>query len=87
MLSGYGPAIRTFTKLLKGLFSTLRKQEFSSIAFVDDMFLQGDTYIECQQNVFETVNLLRSYGFTIHPEKSIFEPTLGLTFLGFAINL
>ena len=41
---------------------------------------------ECQQNVHDTVALLLSLGFTIHPDKSVLKPTQAIIFLGFVIN-
>ena len=38
------------------------------------------------RNVIDTVNLIDSLGFTIHPEKSTFIPSQVLIFLGFVIN-
>ena len=37
-------------------------------------------------NVTDTVNLLRSLGYNIHPDKSFFVPTQKITFLGFIID-
>ena len=46
----------------------------------------GLTYDECRRNVIDTVNLLDSLGFTIHPDKSKLIPSQVLIFLGFVIN-
>ena len=48
--------------------------------------LQGSTFDSCRDNVDDTVNLLRSLGFTIHAEKSVLVPQQKLTFLGFEFN-
>lgn len=39
--------------------------------------------IYLQIYIFETLKLLQSLGFTIHPDKSIFKPTHKITFLGY----
>ena len=44
------------------------------------------TYQECQQNIANTINLLDSLGFIIHPDKSKFIPSKEVTFLRFIIN-
>ena len=77
---------RQFTKLMKPVFSTLRKEGHISASYIDDTYLQGDTKEECQINVYETVNLFHSLSLVSHPGKSVFEPTQILIFLGFEIN-
>ena len=77
---------RQFTKLMKPVFATLRKEGHISASYIDDTYLQGDTKEECQINVYETVNLFHSLGLVSHPEKSVFEPTQILIILGFEIN-
>ena len=44
------------------------------------------TYQECQQNIADTINLLDSLGFIIHPDKSKFIPSKEVTCLGYVIN-
>ena len=83
---GYGPAMRIFTKISKIPFSILREKGFLSVVYVDDSYLQGDDYEDCFSNVLNTIEILRSLGFTIHPEKSKFIPTQCITFLGFILN-
>ena len=86
MPNGYSDAMRVFTKVLKPAFSYLREIGYLSVVYVDDSYLQGETFEECLQNITETVRLLQSLGFTIHPEKSVLKPTQKLTFLGFVLN-
>ena len=86
MSNGYGLAMRIFTKISKIPFSILREKGFLSVAHVDDSYLRGDDYEDCFSNVLNTIEILRSLGFTIHPEKSKFIPTKGVTFLGFILN-
>ena len=86
MSNGYSDAIRVFTKVLMPAFSHLREIGYLSVVDVDDSHLQGETFEECLQNITETVKLLQSLGFTIHPEKSVLKPIQKLKFLGFALN-
>ena len=79
-------APRSFTKILKPVHSSLRSKGHVTVGYIDDSYLQGDTYEECNQNVQDTVNLFGKLGFLPHPEKSVFEPTQKITFLGFVIN-
>ena len=84
--NGYGPAMRIFTKIMKVPFSILRVQGHTSVVYVDSSYLQGDSYKSCFNNVNDTKIMLRSLGFTIHPEKSVLKPTQNLIYIGFIIN-
>jgi hypothetical protein len=84
--NGLSSGPRYFTKLLKPLFAKLRAEGHMSVGFIDDVFLQGDSYEECKNNVEETKKLFEKMGFLIHPEKSEFKPKKNLTFLGFDWN-
>ena len=86
MPNGLSEAPRKFTKLMKVVFSTLRKLGHTVIAYIDDSLLLGDTYDDCATNIKDTVLLLDSLGFTIHPDKSILTPTQSIVFLGFLID-
>ena len=71
---------------MKPVYSTLRLKGHLSVGYIDDSYLQGNTFVACQENVTETVNNFQDLGFTIHPEKSILVPTRKLTFLGFILD-
>ena len=86
MPQGYGPAMRVFTKISKVPFSELRGLGHDSVVYVDDSYLQGNTYESCLKNVIDTINLLRELGFIIHPDKSVLIPVQEITFLGFVIS-
>ena len=67
----YGPAIRIFTNISKVPFGHLRSQGHNSVVYVDDSYLQGDTYQACLANILDTIKLLTELGFVIHPDKSV----------------
>ena len=67
-------------------FPILREKGFLSVVYVDDSYLQGDDYEDCFSNVLNTIEIIRSLGFTIHPEQSKFIPTHCITVLGFYLN-
>ena len=46
----------------------------------------GSVWNECAKNVVDTVKLLDSLGFVVHPEKPVFIPTQKLVFLGFVLD-
>ena len=83
---GLACAPRIFTKILKPVFSHLREQGHVSSGYIDDTFLEGDTYDICKQNVTATLELLDELGFSVQREKSVTEPTQIMEHLGFILN-
>lgn len=84
--NGLACAPRLFTKLLKPVYCTLRSRGFLSVAYIDDSYLQGNSYDDCLNNVKATVDLFTKLGFIVHPDKSVMTPTQELKFLGFILN-
>ena len=66
---------RKFTKLLKPIFSTLRKGGHVSVGYIDDSWLMGQTFASCTNNVIDTLISFDEAGFVIHPEKSDILPS------------
>lgn len=86
MPNGLALAPRKFTKLLKPVFATLREKGHLSTVFLDDSLLLAETRLACMQNVIDTVQLLRSVGFIVHPGKSVLEPSHCVQYLGVIID-
>ena len=86
MPNGYGPVMTIFTKIIEVPFSVLGMQGHTSVVYVDDSYLQGESYESCLKNGNDKIIMLQSLGFTIHPEKSVLTPTQNLIYLGFIIN-
>ena len=86
MPNGLALAPHKFTELMKPVFVTLRERGQFFTAFLDDSFLLAETRKACACNVFDTVQLLRSLGFIIHPDKSVLEPTRRIQYLGVIID-
>ena len=86
MPNGYKDAMRIFTKIMKPVFAKLREMGYTSVIYVDDSLLYGDTFEECLDNVLVTLKCLQDLGFVIHSKKSVLYPTQILEFLGFIIN-
>ena len=84
--NGLSTASRIFTKVMKPMFSTLRKIGHTNVAYIDDSLLQNDTFEGCKQNIKDTMELADSVGLTIHPEKSIIIPTQSIEFVGFILD-
>ena len=84
--NGLSSAPRIFTKLMKPAYALLHSQGYLSLGYIDDSYLQGDTYEECSQNITATGTLFGKLGFYLHPIKSVVNPTQTLVFLGFLLN-
>jgi hypothetical protein len=67
---------------LKPIYATLRERGHISSGYIDDSYLQGDTYLECRDNGLQTAELFTALGLWIHEEKSVFIPTQRLLHLG-----
>ena len=86
MPNGYAQAPLLFTKLLKQPFGFLWKHGYASVIYIDDPYLQGDTYAHCLENIHATRNLLVSLGFSINQGKSVLQPAQRIVFLGFVLD-
>lgn len=54
--------------------------------YIDDTYLQSETEESCCNNVEATATLLTKVGFVINPEKSLWQPTQCIEFLGFVLH-
>lgn len=84
--NGLSTCPRKFTKLLKPPLAWLRINGHIIIAYIDDLYLQGNSLDECVNTIVQTLKLFEALGFVLHPDKSVFIPSQSLTFLGFIIN-
>jgi hypothetical protein len=84
--NGLACAPRFFTRITKVLFSELRKMGHVSTSYIDDCLLLAKNYRDCKANVEATVEMSVNAGFMVHPEKSIFEPTQKIMYLGFWLD-
>ena len=53
----------------------LRKFEDLSVVYVDDTYLQDESFLKCMHNLENTLAVIQTLGFTIHPDKSQLIPT------------
>ena len=86
MPNGLSSAPRIFTKLLKPLFSSLRKLGHENVVHIDDSLLSSESRHECVSNIKHTIKLIDSLGLTVHPDKSVFTPTRVIEFIGFVLD-
>ena len=84
--NGLSNCPRYFTKLMKPVYAFLRCKGHISTAYIDDSYLQAQTFNSCVMNIQDTLSLLESLGFVIHREKSVLTPCHEITYLGFVFN-
>ena len=82
---GYRDSPRIFTKLTKPVVAHLHDQGILCSFYIDDLYVQGTDFDDCQSKVKYAVGFLESLGFDISP-KSILTPTKELHHLGFLLN-
>ena len=78
---------RKFTKLLKPRLVELRLDYVKIPAYIDDLMTLAYSFDICFKNVWKCAKLLGNLGFVFHSEKSIFDPSPEIEYLGFIINL
>ena len=83
---GLACAPRIFVKLLKPVLSHLHAQGYISSGYLDDTYIQGESYLDCKNNVEATLDILTKLGFFVHYEKSVTVPCQKLEHLGFLLN-
>ena len=67
---------------MKAPLSYLRKLGIVLAYYIDDLITINKSSVDINR----IIELLDSLGFILHPEKSIFEPSQTIEFLGFIIN-
>ena len=79
-------AIYIFTKLMKPILARLRAAGHMSICYLDDLYIQGDTYEQCESSVTASYDLLQGASFHVNTEKSILTLSCEAEFLGFHLK-
>ena len=82
MPNGLSSCSRLFTKLLKYPMGNLKESMHILSSYIDDIYLQGDSELECIQNIAGTIILLHELGFTLHPDKCQLIPSIEVKTLG-----
>ena len=67
-------------------FSFLRSEIHLSVIYVDDCYLQRDSFLNCTENVIRTIEILDSLGFYIKISKSEIMPKQQISFLEVIID-
>ncbi len=84
--NGLSSCPRLFTKLLKPALASLHKKGHIVTAYLDDIYIQGNTLETCTRGVIESILLFTDLGFIIHLTKSAFQPSQEIKMLGFILN-
>ena len=84
--NGLASAPRIFTKIMKPVYSVLRCKGHISFGYIDDSYLQDDTFDGCRANVTDTTSMFEGLGFIPHPTESVTNPVQELVLLGFLLN-
>ena len=79
-------APRVFTKIMKPVVALLRRTGIRLIIYLDDLLFMNSSKVGLQQDMTTAQYLLENLGFVINLEKSCFQPTQQLEFLGFVVN-
>ena len=84
---GLAVAPRVFTKIMKPVVALLRQTGIRLIIYLDDdLLFMNSSKVGLQQDMTTARYLLENLGFVINLEKSCFQPTQQLEFLGFVVN-
>ena len=84
--NGISEGPRLFTKLMKPVFATLRKEGYTITSFIDDTLICSNSYSGCLKVIQATISLLQRLGFCVNVEKSVLTPTQCIEYLGNVIN-
>lgn len=83
---GLNTAPYIFTKVMKPVVKLLRTCGYLSTIYLDDIYLIGQSYRDCKENLYITQKLLKSLGLLINVEKSNLTPSKSCKFLGLIID-
>ena len=67
---------------MKPVYASLRMLSHKNSGKIDDSLVMGDTYLEYEENVHDTVYLMSNLCFLIHEKKSVLITTKNIIFLG-----
>ena len=84
--NGRSPCPGWFIKILKPSLAELRELKHDISAYIDDMYLQGNTKTRCVSNIVSIIKNLMSLSFTIHAGNSNLIPTQQLVFQVLQLN-
>lgn len=75
-----------FSKIMKVIFSHIRRLGISAYYYIDDSLLEAESYVKCQSQAKILRSKLTELGFYINTEKSCLIPTTRIVYLGHVID-
>ncbi|XP_066600551.1 uncharacterized protein [Prorops nasuta] len=75
-----------YTKIMKPVVNFLRNKGLSSVVYLDDWLIFGNTYDDCLKKLVLTIGVLESLGFIVNREKSSLIPKNSCQFLGMVLT-
>ena len=61
--------------------SVLRSKGFENVAYIDDAYLKGNTFSDCETNISTIVRLFTDLGATLNMAKSVLIPSQVITLI------
>ena len=86
MPMGLTSAPRIFSKLCKPALAHLRLEGHILSMYIDDLYIQADSAIQCAHTVQVTLQKFQDLGFFANIQKSQLQPTKSLHHLGFILD-
>ena len=83
---GLATAPRVFTKVLAPILANLRIQGIIVLAYLDDLLIIDHSSPGLERAVALTVRYLERFGWVLNREKSAFQPTKRLEYLGMSLD-
>ena len=83
---GISSAPRVFTKIMKVIFSHIRKTGISAFFYIDDSLLEAASPKLCRDQAGILMSMLTNVGFFINYEKSCLIPSTRIEYLGHIID-
>ena len=84
---GLSPAPRVFTKVLRPLVALWRSKGIKIVLFLDDGCCCENNFEKTLAHSNFVKNVLKRSGFVANEDKSVWEPTKSLTWLGICVDL
>lgn len=83
---GLSSAPYAFTKILRPFVSRWRSLGFKVVMYLDDLIALGETFNDITALRAILLHDLTEAGFVVNTEKSVFEPSKQIDFLGFTLD-
>ena len=75
-----------FTKVMKPIFSKLRREGINCTFYIDDSLYLNHSKNVLEANTNKALSLFHSLGFTVNAEKSLLTPSRQMVHLGFVLD-